>query len=79
MRAPPISNRNGFTISFHNFYVLALYVQSSSDQYLPKVLDLGGTNQIVRISVEGKALRENLGPEYVRYSERTKRLIPGIC
>jgi protein-S-isoprenylcysteine O-methyltransferase Ste14 len=24
-----------------------------------------------------KTLRENLGPEYVRYSERTKRLIPG--
>jgi hypothetical protein len=71
MRAPPISNRNGFTISFHNFYFLALYVQTSSDQYLPKVLDLGGANQIIRISVEGKALRENLEPEYVRYSERT--------
>jgi protein-S-isoprenylcysteine O-methyltransferase Ste14 len=25
----------------------------------------------LRISVEGKALRENLEPEYVRYSERT--------
>jgi hypothetical protein len=74
IRAPPISNRNGFTISFHHFLCSG---SLSSDQYLRKVLDLGGTNQILRISVEEKALRENLGPEYVRYSERTEPLIPG--
>jgi protein-S-isoprenylcysteine O-methyltransferase len=32
----------------------------------------------LRISVEEKALLQNLGDEYRRYAERTKRLIPGI-
>jgi protein-S-isoprenylcysteine O-methyltransferase len=32
----------------------------------------------VRIQSEEKTLRENLGQAYVEYSERTKRLIPGV-
>jgi protein-S-isoprenylcysteine O-methyltransferase Ste14 len=32
----------------------------------------------LRISVEEKVLLQNLGEEYRRYAERTKRLIPGI-
>jgi protein-S-isoprenylcysteine O-methyltransferase len=32
----------------------------------------------LRISVEEKALYQNLGEEYRRYAQRTKRLIPGI-
>jgi protein-S-isoprenylcysteine O-methyltransferase Ste14 len=32
----------------------------------------------LRISVEEKVLVQNLGEEYRRYAERTKRLIPGI-
>jgi len=32
----------------------------------------------LRISVEEKVLFENLGEDYRRYAERTKRLIPGI-
>ena len=32
----------------------------------------------LRISVEEKVLLQNLGEEYRRYAQRTKRLIPGI-
>ena len=32
----------------------------------------------LRISVEEKVLRQNLGEEYRRYARRTKRLITGI-
>jgi protein-S-isoprenylcysteine O-methyltransferase len=36
------------------------------------------TAYALRISVEEKVLLRSLGEEYQRYSERTKRLIPGI-
>ena len=56
----------GLGLSFSNWFSLAL----SSIPYLVATL--------YRVHVEELALKEALGDEYLRYSKKTKRLVPGL-
>lgn len=56
----------GFGLSFTNWFSIAL----STIPYFVAAL--------YRMRVEEQALRDSFGEEYVRYAERTKRLIPKL-
>lgn len=56
----------GFGLSFTNWLSLAL----STIPYLAAAL--------YRMQVEEQALKDSFGEEYIRYAERTKRLIPKV-
>ena len=56
----------GFGLSFTNWFSLAL----STIPYLAAAL--------YRMQVEEQALKDSFGDEYIRYAERTKRLIPKV-
>jgi protein-S-isoprenylcysteine O-methyltransferase Ste14 len=56
----------GFGLSFTNWFSIAC----SSIPYLAAAL--------YRMHIEEQALKDSFGEEYVRYAERTKRLIPKV-
>ena len=45
---------------------------------LVAVAVLGGVGLVVRIHAEERQLSDALGPEYERFAERRKRLVPGV-
>ena len=59
--------------------ILAGFALATGDVLsLVAVAVLGGVGLVVRIHAEERQLSDALGPEYERFAERRKRLVPGV-